>query len=45
MIKIEADMKRWWKEKDFINFIPEIILTKELSLEDTVELIYQDVMA
>ena len=41
----EADMKRWWREKDFINFIPETILTKELRLEDTVELIYQNVMA
>lgn len=38
-------MKRWWREKDFINFIPETILTKELRLEDTVELIYQNVMA
>lgn len=41
----ETDMRRWWKEKDFLNFIPEIILTKDLSLQDTVELIYHDVMA
>ena len=41
----EADMRRWWKEKDFLDFIPEKVLTKELSLEDAVELIYRDVSA
>lgn len=37
-------MKRWWKEKDFLEIIPQKILEKELSLEDAVNLIYHDVM-
>ncbi len=41
----EADMKRWWKEKDYIDIIPETILDEKFSLEDAVELIYRDVMA
>lgn len=40
----ESDMRRWWNEKDYIGFISEKVLTKELSLNDTVELIYRDVM-
>lgn len=39
----ESDMRRWWKEKDFLNFIPETILTQELSPEEAVERIYRDV--
>lgn len=39
----EADMRRWWIEKDYLNIIPQIILKKDLSLEDAVELIYHDV--
>ncbi|MGI5894229.1 MAG: AAA family ATPase [Candidatus Merdivicinus sp.] len=39
----EVEMRRWWKEKDLLNFIPETILTQELSLEETVERIYRDV--
>ena len=36
----EQDMKRWWKEKDFMNIIPEKIITKDLSISDTVDMIY-----
>ena len=36
----EQDMRRWWKEKDFIDIIPEKIITKNLSISDTVDLIY-----
>lgn len=36
----ESDMKRWWKEKDFLPMISEKILHKDLSLEDAVEMIY-----
>lgn len=39
----ESDMRRWWKEKDFIGCIPESILTKEMSLEDALERIVEDV--
>ena len=40
----EEEMKRWWREKDFLEIIPQKILEKELSLEDAVNLIYRDVM-
>ncbi|MDE7132957.1 MAG: zeta toxin family protein [Lachnospiraceae bacterium] len=36
----EQDMRRWWKEKDFINIIPEKIITENLSISDTADLIY-----
>lgn len=39
----EADMKRWWKEKDFLPMISEKVLHKDLSLEDAVEMIYGEV--
>ena len=35
----EQDMRRWWKEKDYIGIIPEKIITKDMSLEDTDELL------
>lgn len=39
----ESDMRRWWREKDYLDVIPQTILKKELSLKDAVELIYRDV--
>lgn len=36
----EQDMRRWWKEKDFIKIIPEKIITKNLDISDTVDMIY-----
>ncbi len=36
----EQNMRRWWKEKDFIDIIPEKIITKNLSISDTVDMIY-----
>lgn len=39
----ENEMRRWWKEKDYIGIIPEKKLTREISLEDAVELIYGEV--
>lgn len=41
----ESDMRRWWKEKDYIGIIPEKILTSDMKQEDAVELIYRDVTA
>ncbi len=38
----EADMRRWWREKDFIGFIEEKIITKDDSLEAAVERILDD---
>lgn len=40
----ENDMRHWWIEKDFIKFISEKVITKDMQLNDTVELIYQDVI-
>ena len=39
----EEHMRKWWKEKDYLGIIPEKTLTKELSFEDAVEMIYYDV--
>lgn len=41
----EEDMRRWWKEKDFLDMISETILNKNLTLLDTVEMIYNRVSA
>lgn len=41
----EADMRRWWIEKDFLSCISETVLKQDLGLEDAVELIYRDVTA
>lgn len=40
----EEDMRRWWKEKDYLEIIPQTMIDKDLSVEDAVELIYRDVM-
>lgn len=36
-------MRRWWREKDFMEIIPQTILKEDVSLEEAVELIYGDV--
>jgi len=41
----EADMRRWWKEKDYIAFSPETVFTKDVSLEKAVETVYLAVTA
>lgn len=40
----EVEMRRWWKEKDHIGIIPEKILTKVLSVEETVDMIFNEVI-
>lgn len=40
----ENDMKRWWNEKDFIEIIEEKILSKELSIDETVDVIIRDIV-
>ena len=40
----EPEMRRWWKERDFIGFIPEKVITKSESLSDVIEMIYYDVI-
>lgn len=39
----EKEMRRWWKEKDYIGFIPEKRLTKEFGIDETVYMIYNEV--
>lgn len=33
----EREMRNWYKEKDFLNFVNEVIIPEEFSLEETVE--------
>lgn len=37
------EMKRWWKERDYIGFIPERTLTADITLDRAVEQIWRDV--
>ena len=39
----ESDIRRWWKETDLLTMISETALHKEASLQDAVELIYDQV--
>ena len=39
----ESDMKQWWNEKDFIESIEEKILSQELIIEETVDMIIKDI--
>ncbi len=32
----ETAMRRWWKEKDFIGFLPETVLSTEVTLDEAV---------
>lgn len=40
----EKEMRSWWNEKDLLNIIPEVLLHKELCLNEIVDIIYQDVI-
>lgn len=40
----EKEMSEWWNEKDLLDIIPEVLLDKELSLNEIVEIIYRDVI-
>ncbi|NRT71954.1 hypothetical protein BJV40_001970 [Clostridium beijerinckii] len=37
-------MREWWNEKDLSDVISEVCLHKELSLNEIVDMIYQDVI-
>lgn len=41
----ESEMRRWWNEKDYIDFISETIIHADVSLSDAVEMIYQSTTA
>lgn len=36
-------MKRWWNEKNILGFSNEKMITKEMSLDDTVKMILGDI--
>lgn len=40
----ENDMRRWWKEKDLLTVIPEKIIGMNITLDDTVDMIYRSVV-
>ena len=40
----EDDMRRWWKEKDYLDMIPQTMIDKDMSVEEAVELIHRDIM-
>ena len=39
----EAEMRRWWNEKDYIGIIPEKTITKEMSLDAAIDMILSDI--
>lgn len=38
----EKEMRKWWNEKDLLDIIPEVCLHKKLSLNEIVEMVYED---
>ena len=39
----EPEMRRWWREKDFLPMIRETVLDQKVGLDEAVELIYREV--
>lgn len=39
----ETEMKRWWREKDFINIISERIINKDMAEDEIVDFILQQI--
>lgn len=39
----EKELRSWWNEKDYLNKYDEKIITKEYSLEETIEMISKDI--
>ena len=39
----ETEMRRWWKDNDFLRNINEEIINKDASIDETVERIYNDI--
>jgi len=37
-----AEMKRWWRDEDYLSNIDEKIIHKDLSIDETIEKIYHD---
>jgi len=41
----EAEMKSWWKEKDYINIISEQMISKDMTADEIVDMILQEIEA
>jgi adenylate kinase family enzyme len=41
----EEDMKRWWREEDYMGIIPEIRIPETMSLKETVEMISAEILS
>ena len=41
----EEAMRGWWKEKDYIGFIPEKTINEEMSLDVAIDMILSDIQA
>lgn len=39
----EKEMRKWWKEKDLLNFIPETLLGDDLSIKEIVDKIIAEI--
>ena len=39
----EDEMRRWWRDNDFLKNISEKMIYKEMSLDSIVDMIYQDI--
>lgn len=39
----EAELKRWWREKDYIKIIPEQLLYKNMTADEIVEMIAKQI--
>lgn len=39
----EEEMRGWWREKDYIGFVKEDVITAEETLEDIVERVYRNI--
>ena len=39
----EEEMRGWWREKDYIGFVKEEVITKGETLEDIVERVYRNI--
>lgn len=40
----EEEMKDWWRERDYIGWIPEKNISRDMTLEETADRILQEVM-
>ena len=39
----EAEMKKWWKEKDFINIVSEQIIHEDMDEDDIIDMILDQI--